>query len=73
MSLKLVALFWLQNMLRLGKLRERCSDMVLIIIILVLAAIVSVAAFFDDSDRTITWEDIDHWEQERRDHKRRNR
>ncbi|MBJ7689501.1 hypothetical protein ABNZ43_06810 [Weissella sp. GP1] len=47
--------------------------MVLIIIILVLVAIVSVAAFFDDSDRTITWEDIDRWEQERRDHKRRNR
>lgn len=47
--------------------------MVLIIIILVLVVIVSVGAFFDDSDRTIDWEDIERWEQERRDHKRRNR
>ncbi|MDA5457548.1 hypothetical protein [Weissella confusa] len=47
--------------------------MVLIIIILVLVVIVSVAAFSDDSDRTIDWEDIERWEQERRDHKRRNR
>lgn len=47
--------------------------MVLIIIILVLVAIVSIGALFDDSDRTIDWEDIERWEQERRDHKRRNR
>lgn len=35
--------------------------MVLIIIILVLVVIVSVAAFSDDSDRTIDWEDIERW------------
>lgn len=39
--------------------------MVLIIIILVLVVIVSVAAFSDDSDRTIDWEDIERWEQDR--------
>lgn len=47
--------------------------MVLIIIILVLVVIVSVGSFSDDSDRTIDWEDIERWEQERRDHKRRKR
>ncbi len=44
-----------------------------LIIILVLVVIVSVAAFSDESDRTIDWEDIERWEQDRRDHKRRNR